>query len=82
MTPSPGWGMGSFFMQRWGLFEDALPGGRHRRLDPIVDAQFVENVNDVAFDGVGADVEAGGDPGIGIPFGQQLQDLGFPGGKA
>src|SRR5690348_10422981 len=51
----------------------ALDGARD--LDPGADVELVEEVADVALDGLGAEVELGGDLGVGAAVDDQLGDL-------
>ena len=57
------------------------PGGCNGRLSTVIHANHVENMDDMALDFVRAETESGGDSGIGIAFGHEPQDLGFPEGQ-
>lgn len=76
MRTSPSWGRWVF------LIDDLSLDGCNGRLSTVIYAQLIENMDDMTFHRVGADAESGGDSGIGTSFGQQMQDLGFPVGKA
>ena len=62
-------------MQYSGWLNNFVAGSPHRRLGAIIDSQFVEDMNYMAFDGVRTDEKALGDFNIGGAFSYQAKHL-------
>jgi len=76
---SPFWGITAFF--DGSRLNQMVPGRPDGCLGAVVYAQFVENVNNMTLDRMGADVEHARDFSVAGPFSQNAKDLQFPGGK-
>src|SRR5918998_4687914 len=50
-------------------------------VSPVGDLQFGEDVGDVVAYGLGAEVEAGGDLGVGVALGDEVEDLDLTGSQ-
>lgn len=54
-------------MLKW--LNQVVSGGEDGSLGSVVDTEFIEDMNDMAFNGVGTDGEMLGNFVVGIPFG-------------
>ena len=59
-------------------FDEAALVGEHDRLHPVAQPQLGEDVGDVGLDRALADVQVGGELGVALAGGQQLQHLSSP----
>ena len=72
---------GSYRRSGAGLVAQAGVAGPHDRLGPVGDLEFDQDVGDVVADGFLAEVQPGGDGGVGPALGDQFQHFAFPAGQ-